>query len=50
MEPYRNFKSSIDYRLMTSIDFYRLELLHTLTVSASEFRYRRAKCSGNRIE
>ena len=29
MEPYRDFKASIDYRLKTSIDFYRLKILWT---------------------
>ena len=27
MEPYCDFKASIDYGLKTSIDFYRLKLL-----------------------
>ena len=27
MEPYRDFKASIDNRLKTSIDFYRLKFL-----------------------
>ena len=27
MEPYRDFKASIDNRLKTSTDFYRLKLL-----------------------
>ena len=30
MEPYRNFKASIDYRPKTSIDLYRLKLLQTI--------------------
>ena len=29
MESYRDFKASIDNRLKTSIDFYRLKLLQT---------------------
>ena len=29
MEPYHDFKASIDYRLKASIDFYRLKLLQT---------------------
>ena len=29
MEPYRDFKVSTDYRLKTSIDFYRLKILWT---------------------
>ena len=32
MGPYRDFKASTDYRLKTSIDFYRLKILYTIAI------------------